>query len=412
MSSVKEQESVGRLMGFFKEWDNGNKATRCRILNNFIDCNQGKTGPELEQEFSQGASLFLARLTTWLRLSYMFGTCLKEILQSISIFLSAASSGRYKVEFVEVGGILTLLEILGLNQINEQNKVEALKVLQILARAGRKYKELICESYGVRSIAECLAKSKVEETQEQSQVMLDLLAHGNPKYQTQVYKGLIALLICESPRAQQLTLQTLRTVQGIVQTAHTAMVEPLLAVLQSVHLEVQHEALQLIRELMVTDVRSALLKGLVTLLRPSRKENPKNRPQILDDPAAPLISDALPTFIQQAASAKAIGMLARESSELCEELIHLRVIHHLLYAMGNTAHTESQRQASLAMEYFISLFPVVEEQVRMEIGDNLFRMLMENAETLYMRLSKVHIDILLSNQVNILRVKEAPESPR
>nr|DBA17722.1 TPA: hypothetical protein GDO54_016051 [Pyxicephalus adspersus] len=117
MTSVKEQEAINRLMEFFKDWDKGSKVTRCRILNNFIAFNQGKTATELEEEFSQGGSLFLARLTTWLRLSY-----------------------------------------------------------PIVTR--------------VRAAAECLAKSKLEETQEQAQVLLELLAHGNPKYQTQVYKGL------------------------------------------------------------------------------------------------------------------------------------------------------------------------------------------------------------------------------
>lgn len=70
---------------------------------------------------------------------------------------------------------------------------------------------LLCS--GVRSIAEFLAKSKSEETQEEVQVLLDSLVHGNPKYQNQVYKGLIALLPCASPKAQQLSLQTLRTAQ-------------------------------------------------------------------------------------------------------------------------------------------------------------------------------------------------------
>lgn len=66
---------------------------------------------------------------------------------------------------------------------------------------------------GVRAIAEFLAKSKSEETQEEVQVLLDSLVHGNPKYQNQVYKGLIALLPCGSPKAQQLALQTLKTAQ-------------------------------------------------------------------------------------------------------------------------------------------------------------------------------------------------------
>ncbi|XP_069837313.1 armadillo-like helical domain containing protein 1 isoform X2 [Dendropsophus ebraccatus] len=408
MSSVQEQEAISRLMAFFKEWDNGNKVTRSRILRNFISFNQGKMVPELEQEFSQGGSLFLARLTTWLRLSYMLGTCLKEILQSLWIFLSASGS-RYKVEFVEVGGILTLLEILGLKQINEESKMEALRILQVLARAGRKYKELICESYGVRAVAECLAKSKMEDTQEQAQMLLELLAHGNPKYHSQVYKGLIALLPCTSPKAQHLVLQTLRIVQDIVPEPHPAIVEPLLGALRSVHMEVQYEALQLIKELMKTEVRSALLQGLVMLLIPSRKYGDKAKPQILEDPAAPQMSDPLPSFIQQAACAKAIGMLARESAELCHEMIRMRVVHHLLFAMGNTDHTESQRQASLALEYFVSVSPVVEEQVRIATGEKLFQMLMENAEMLYMKLNPIQVDVLVSNQVNIPGIKEVTE---
>jgi len=52
-------------------------------------------------------------------------------------------------EFLEVGGILTLLEIIGLHQSKEIDKTDALKLLTVIASAGRPYKELICESYGI-----------------------------------------------------------------------------------------------------------------------------------------------------------------------------------------------------------------------------------------------------------------------
>uniref|UniRef100_A0A6I8R9S4 Armadillo like helical domain containing 1 n=1 Tax=Xenopus tropicalis TaxID=8364 RepID=A0A6I8R9S4_XENTR len=386
MSSFKERKATTMLMAFLKEWDSGTKATRSRMLNKFISLYQGKTGSQLEQEFSQGGSLFFARLTTWLRLS-----------------------NRYNVEFVEDGGILTLLEILGLNNLGDQHKAEALKLLQILAKTGSQYKELVCESYGVRAVAECLAKSKVEETQEQAQVVLEILAHGNPKYQYQVYKGLIALLPSGSPNAQRLALQTLRVIQQIVSTTHPNIVDSLLGVLQSMHLEVQYEAVHLIKDLMNTDVRPALLKGLVALLKPSQKENKKFRPHILEDTTVEQFSDQLPYFIQQAAAVRAIGMLSQESTELCEELIKLRVVHNLLFVMGNRDHSESQRQASLVLEYYVLSFPVVEEQVRKAIGDTLFQMLMDNAESLYMKIDLVQADLLASNQVNIPRAKEATD---
>lgn len=70
MTSIKEQAAISRLLSFLQEWDNAGKGLRTQILTKFIEANEGKTGPELELEFSQGASLFLIRLTTWLRIMY------------------------------------------------------------------------------------------------------------------------------------------------------------------------------------------------------------------------------------------------------------------------------------------------------------------------------------------------------
>lgn len=50
---------------------------------------------------------------------------------------------------------MILLEILGLNHLKEEDKREAVKLLQLVANAGRKYKELICESYGRRRVHPC-----------------------------------------------------------------------------------------------------------------------------------------------------------------------------------------------------------------------------------------------------------------
>ncbi|MBN3302323.1 ARMD1 protein, partial [Amia calva] len=372
MSSTKEQAAISRVTMFLQEWDQGNKAVRSHMLSTFLRQSAGCTGPELELVFAQADSLFLARLTAWMRLTYMIGTCLGLQLKAIGVFLSASGNHRYLHEFLEVGGVLTLLEILGQKQTAEEDKSEALSLLQIVANAGRRYKELICESYGVRAIAECLANSKAEDTQEKARCLLESLAQGNPKYQSQVYKGLIALLPCTSPKAQQLSLQTLRIVQEIVKVAHPSIVEPLLKVLRSLHLEVQYEAIELIKDLMHYEVRLALLKGLVSLLKPT-KEGIKNI-EILNVPEFANMTESLPVFVQQAAAAKAIRMLAQGSPTLSEELLPLGLVHHLLYAMGYQDHADSQRQASLALEYFVRTYPVVEEHVHKAMGDTLFEL--------------------------------------
>ncbi|XP_037356395.1 armadillo-like helical domain containing protein 1 isoform X2 [Talpa occidentalis] len=397
MTSIKEQAAISRLLSFLQDWDNAGKVARSHILNKFIETNQGKTAPELEQEFSQGASLFLVRLTTWLRLTYMTPSCLNKLLRSIGIFLSAVSSYRYLTEFLEVGGVLTLLEILGLENIKEEDKKESIKLLQTIANSGRKYKELICESYGVRSIAQFLATCKSEETQEEVQILLDSLVHGNPKYQNQVYKGLIALLPCVSPKAQQLTLQTLRTAQSIIGSTHPSIVDCVLNVLRTMHLEVQYEAIALIKDLVNYDVCQQLLQGLVALLIPSVKETSKLQPKILNETSVLQVTAHLPVFLQQAAAAKAIRVLVRNNVALAEEMLHLRVVHSLLTAMGNTDHSNSQRQASLTLE----TFPLVEELVRKSMGEELFKLFLSNAEDLYMKIDSIQADILAANKVNI-----------
>ncbi|XP_073675954.1 armadillo-like helical domain containing protein 1 [Garra rufa] len=408
MSSSKEQTSVSQVMCFLHEWDQGSKTVRCRMLSDFLAKNTGKTCPELELEFAQVASLFLARLTAWIRLTYMFGTCLDLQLRAVGVFLSANSSHQYMMEFLEVGGVLTLLEILGQDKIKDGDKTEALRLLQIIANMGQKYKELICESYGVKAIAECLAKSETEGTQETAAALLESLAHGNPKYQNQVYKGLIALLTCTSPRAQQLVLQILRIVQPIVKTAHHSIVEPLLNLLRSLHLEVQYEAIELITVLMQSEVRPALLRGLVVFLKPTKDRNPKHK--ILEDPEVAKMTDLLPVLLQQAASAKTIRILAQRSEDISKELLSLRVIHHLLYAMGNQEHADAQRQASLALEHFVRMYPVVEEHVRRAMGTRLFESFMHNADVLHLNMDDIQADILRSNKVNISCVLEEQNS--
>ena len=136
------------------------------------------------------------------------------------------------------------MEFINLKQSSEENKRLSLIILQSIANVGRNYKEVICECYGIRSVAECMAKSKSEKTQLEARYLLETLAKGNPKFQNQVYKGLVAILPCSSPKAQELAAQTLRIVQPIIGEANPSVVEPLVGLLQSLHIEVHYEGTQ------------------------------------------------------------------------------------------------------------------------------------------------------------------------
>lgn len=69
VSTQEEQANIGTVLTFLREWDRGDGTVRGRMLSTFLTHNAGKTFYELELEFAQVTSLFLARLTTWMRLT-------------------------------------------------------------------------------------------------------------------------------------------------------------------------------------------------------------------------------------------------------------------------------------------------------------------------------------------------------
>lgn len=396
------QAAASKIQTILSVWDSGTPAARNEILLKFIANSKGKTATELDQEFGLAASLFLSRISAWLRLTYLIGTYVGTQLQALHVFVASTSGHEFMEEFIEVGGILTLLEIISLKQSKESDKCDALRLLTVIANSGRHHKELVCESYGIRAVAECLAKARSEETQDQARIMLQDLAQGNPKYEVQVYKGLIALLPTTSPKAQQMALQSLRMVQPIVKTVNPSLVEPVLNLLSSVHLEVQYEVIEFIRELMSYDIRDQLMEGLVRSLKPTR-EDLLARNKTFENALsyAPDFKAALPAFVKQAAAAKTIGILCRDSSANAEVFLNLRVINRILIAMGNTDYADSQRQASLTLEYLIRIFPSVNESVKIAMGEDLYELFMSDTENLYLKLNPVQTDVLVSNKVNL-----------
>jgi hypothetical protein len=67
--SAKQQAAITKFMHLLKEWDKGSVNIRRKILKDFISHHKNKTGTEIEEELAHSASLFLTRITAWLRLS-------------------------------------------------------------------------------------------------------------------------------------------------------------------------------------------------------------------------------------------------------------------------------------------------------------------------------------------------------
>lgn len=67
-------------------------------------------------------------LASWLRITYLFGTCLNEQLRALRVFLQSSTGNKYLSEFLDVGGLFTLLEILNVNQIKDEDKLQAVSI--------------------------------------------------------------------------------------------------------------------------------------------------------------------------------------------------------------------------------------------------------------------------------------------
>lgn len=267
------------------------------------------------------------------------------------------------------------------------------------------YKELICQSYGIRAIAECMAKSTTNEnTQKSAQLLLESLAHGNPIYIQQVYKGLIAILLSTSSKAQELSASLLCKLQPQLETIHRSLLEPVINLLQSFHAEVQYQAIELIQILMSNkwndnNIASALTEQLISCLKdPITQEKPDlDDEDNTNDLIESLKGGPMPIYIQQAAVCKCIRLLVDQHYRF----LRLNVVHLLLSVMGNESYPESQRQASLTLHTFVERYPIVYEKVYNALGEQLFDLFHRDPDGFYSHMTPIQADVCRSNLIQM-----------
>ena len=100
MGSAKQQTAITKVTSLLQEWDKGSKITRRQILEDFIAQNENRTGPEIEAEFSQAASLFLCVLSFSCRASLPLAAGVLR-LEDLEILNDVC---KYKLQFCRTLG--------------------------------------------------------------------------------------------------------------------------------------------------------------------------------------------------------------------------------------------------------------------------------------------------------------------
>ncbi|TPP65940.1 hypothetical protein FGIG_12212 [Fasciola gigantica] len=95
-------------------------------------------------------------------------------------------------------------------------------------------------------------------------------------------------------------------------------------------------------------------------------------------------------------------ILAQDSTVLTKKLLKLGALSSLLYALGNLEFPDSQRQASLTVEYLCQTYPLIDQVVREAMGPSMHEEFTKNPESHYLQLTPLQADVLVSNKVSYL----------
>ena len=129
-------------------WDVGGRIIRVKMLRDFLKFGLGKTAAEIDRYCDNAASLFFARVNAYLRLTYLTNFEMSLQLNVVGIFLHAPGGERFVAQFIECGGVTTLLDILSMSSVSDGDKFVALNHLKSIAERGWNYSRVINEQDG------------------------------------------------------------------------------------------------------------------------------------------------------------------------------------------------------------------------------------------------------------------------
>jgi hypothetical protein len=173
---------VGELREYLTKWDKASKPTREKMLAEFVKKSRNMTGPELEREFGNGASLLLTRICALLKTRVHGGDdpIMGMALHALAIFTGASSGHRFLLEFLDTGGLQMTIHIITNQKVAEADRLRALQLLASIANSGYTYKQMICKDFGGEdAVLGFMCDAKSESAHELIRSVLIGLGRGN-----------------------------------------------------------------------------------------------------------------------------------------------------------------------------------------------------------------------------------------
>ena len=313
-------------------------------------------GARLEFTYGNGASLLLARVVAWMRLSYLHSGATRLQLETLLVFLRSSNGSRYLVEFLEAGGLLTLLQLLTAQHRGVEKSVKhaAMQVLECMLGAGKVYREMVCKYQGVDALLGVLEEAAGSESQHLACELVLQLGMGSPAYTVLVLEKIVDVLPCGNPGAQHNAALATKKLLAAVARQGTHQLDVLLqrvargaaAMLLSPDSHVQYQSGELIKDMSQYKGAEALvIEALADLLVPQEMFLPPEGLVDGDGVGGP--------FGAQEKAAQTIGLLApqlcEQGDDLHAQVTGPKIVGNLIAALLNPFHHGAKRQASSSL---------------------------------------------------------------
>ncbi|XRA98420.1 armadillo-like helical domain containing protein 1 [Pycnococcus provasolii] len=183
-------------------WDVGGRIIRVKMLRDFLKFGLGKTAAEIDRYCDNAASLFFARVNAYLRLTYLTNFEMSLQLNVVGIFLHAPGGERFVAQFIECGGVTTLLDILSMSSVSDGDKFVALNHLKSIAERGWNYSRVINEQDGASIAVAYMLGTATEPGQVLISSLVVELASNDSRCRLAIIEQLLDATSATNPFAQ------------------------------------------------------------------------------------------------------------------------------------------------------------------------------------------------------------------
>jgi hypothetical protein len=406
--------------------------TRTASLNTITNPSTSAT-VKLVGVWHEAASLLLMRITSHLRLTYALKRGVGLQLRAIGVFLTTSPpySIQYIREFVAAGGLLAILEISQHTTLAESEKREAIKLLRVIASAGRNYKQLICEQQGVAIVIKCMMNSNDLETHTPATQLLHELGTDNPRFASLVHEDLLAVFRSDASPLCKLGVSTtlyqlLEAPIPVSSTDDTGeafkpdarYVDSTISLFAVPDLQLHSQAYRLLKLLASRryNLDDVALFSLVSLLHKKSKEPDTRRGPTNSSTTGSSNNQATASIVadMKTCAVRMLGELAHTSAGMGYRMVAKGVIPNLLdcLCLMSTANFELQQAAARTLYVLSTSVAEASTTIKTCLGPTLFPEFQRDAESLHRlihgpELEALKIRVIEATRAAIVAAREA-----